>query len=194
MRFPPKPGLCGLFFALAFSLAFGGTEEEGVQTIRSFSASPHLAEGEFILGLVGFFGEPLPPQWLILSTLKDKPGVLKESVFARGEVIAERRFQKLPGQDLPHIPIQTRGIRFDSLAAFAGAEKSAVENGVSFDSIHYQLRCREADREPVWMLSLVNRAQVVVGVVYVSAEDGDILRASWPLLEKRNLTETGKGS
>lgn len=180
---------------LAVSSFLSANEKEGAfVAIEQFSLTSQLSEGEVILGLVGFYGDPLPPQWLILSSVNEKPAVLKESVFARGKVVAERRFQKLPGQDLPAIPIRVDELQVDSREAFTAAETAAVEKGVSFDSVHYQLRCRESGKEPVWMLSLVNRAQVVVGVVYFSAKSGELLQASWPLLESRKLSDSRRGS
>lgn len=186
--------LVAAFLLPALASLEASEEGEGLLALQQFSKSSHLEKGEVVLGLVGFYGNPLPPQWLILSTLNEKPGVLKESVFARGKVIAERRFQKQAGQDLPDIPIDTTEIETSSRAAFSTAEKAAVKNQVSFESVHYQMRCRAAEREPVWMLSLINKAQVVVGVVYVSARNGEILQSSWPLREKRDLTESQKGS
>jgi len=38
---------------------------------------------------------------------------------------------------------------------------------------------RDLGAEPVWMLNLLNRAQAPVGVVYLSATSGEILRETW---------------
>ncbi|MEM9283449.1 MAG: hypothetical protein AAGA96_16620 [Verrucomicrobiota bacterium] len=137
------------------------------------------AGDEPVLGLVGFYGAPRPPQWLILTNTQDESGVLRESVISRGQVAAERKFSALPGQDVPDIAIPREEVNIDSVEAFRIAEATAKASWISFDSVHYQLRCRDHGKEPIWMLSLMNSAQVSVGVIYLSARSGEILRLRW---------------
>ncbi len=182
MSFPVFQRLL-LSLMLAFcSTAKGDDSSDAVGVLQQFLASEYLAEKEDVLGMVGFYGAPKPPQWLILSSIKREKEILRESVFARGEVVAERKFRKLPGQDLPSIPIAVETIKFSSGEAFRKVEKMAIKRKVAFDSVHYQLRCRELENEPVWMLSLISPAQVTIGVVYISASSGEVLRESWPHL------------
>lgn len=162
------------------ALLHSGEETEAIESLVHFTRSHHMAEDESVLGMVGFYGQPLPPQWLILTTIEGEPDILKESVFARNEVIAERRFRRLPGQDLPTIPISLKKVSIDSDKAFAIVEAKAKVEEVAFESLHYQLRCRTAGHEPVWLLSLLNRSQSVVGLLYVSASSGEILEEKWP--------------
>jgi len=157
----------------------GGEIETGFAALDAFTSSGHLDAQEHVLGLVGFYGDPSPPQWLVLTTQAGEDEVLRESVVSGGEVRAERRFRRLPKQDLPSVPMERERLEFDSDAAFDAAEEAAWERKVSFDSAHYQLRCRDLRLEPVWMVSLINSSQVSVGVVYLSAETGEVLRQSW---------------
>lgn len=185
-----RPTPYGLIIVLLISfcgLSIADESNGAISSLKRFAASEHLEKGEAILGLVGFYGDPAPPQWLILTTVEEKPGILREAVFARGNVVAQRKFKVLPGQDLPHIPVQIEALRIDSAKAFIVAERAAVEKKAAFDSVHYQLRCREAGQEPVWMLSLINSSQVAVGVVYISAVSGEVIRESWPLLQKEKF-------
>lgn len=155
--------------------------EEGVAALDAFAKIARLDPGEEVLGLVGFFGQPLPVQWLILTGNASHPSVLRESVFARERILAERKFSPLPGQDLPHLPIPRGRVKVDSREAFALVESLAKKRRQAFDSAHFQLRVRDEGHEPVWMLSLVNEAQVSVGVVYLSAASGEVLREKWRL-------------
>lgn len=158
-------------------------EPEGARSsLKEFVSSQYFKEDDVVLGMVGFYGDPRPPQWLILTGSRSTTMVLKESVSSDGKVLAERTFKALPGQDLPSIPIDVRKLKFDSPAAFEVAEEAAVFRKVSFETVHYQLRCRAHGNEPVWMLSLINPSQVAVGVVYVSAVTGKVLEESWPEL------------
>lgn len=153
--------------------------ESGLKALDAFNQVAPLDSGEKILGMVGFYGEPEPVQWLILSATPEQPGVLRESVFARGKVLAERKFTPLPAQDLPHLPILRSTLKVDSGEAFRIAEDLALRQKRSFDSVHFQLRVRDLESEPVWMLNLINSSQVSIGVVYLSASTGKILRESW---------------
>lgn len=154
--------------------------EEGLAALDGFLRSGALHPGERVLGMVGFYGDPLPPQWLLLAGHPEvSVGGLHEFVYARGNVLSRRDFVAPREQDIPHLPLERARLKISAAQAFEIAEGRAREAGVAFASAHYQLRVRDAATEPVWLLSLVNRAQVGVGVVYVSAETGKVLRENW---------------
>lgn len=155
--------------------------ESALASLDGFLGTAALKPGAQVLGMVGFFGQPEPVQWLILTSLPTSPEVLRESVFARGRLLVERKFSPVPGQDLPHLPLDRSLLKVDSAAAFQLAETLAHRQKLAFDSAHFQLRVRDLGSEPVWMLHLLNRAQVSIGVVYLSATTGTVLRESWTL-------------
>ena len=159
---------------------------DSIDVLSFFTSAGAAGSDEPVLGMVGFYGQPQPPQWLILTSVLSKPGVLRESVVSGSEVVAERQVRSLPGQDLPDIPISKKELKFSSRAAFKVGEAELKRCKVSFDSVHFhfQLRCQDEQSEPVWMLSLINRAQVSVGAIYISARSGKILRTTWPEPEK----------
>ena len=152
---------------------------EGIAAMDAFLSLAPLAGKERVLGMVGFYGQPQPVQWLILTGDPTSPEPLREFVFARRQILAERIFSPLPGQDLPHLPIVRETLKVDSGAAFRIAESRAKARKAAFDSAHYQLRVRDEGNEPVWMLSLIDASQVSVGVVYLSARSGEVLRETW---------------
>ncbi len=153
--------------------------EPALASLDAFLAASNHNPREVVLGMVGFFGQPEPVQWLILTADPAKAGVLRESVFARGKILAERAFTPLPGQDLPHLPLVRKTLKIDSAAAFRIAEGLARQQKRSFDSVHFQLRVRDLENEPVWMLNFISPAQISIGVVYLSASSGKVLRESW---------------
>jgi len=175
--------LVGGIVALSCPLAAAPPEkavgESALGALDAFLVASPLEPGAEVLGMVGFFGQPEPVQWLILTSHPATPGVLCESIFARGRVLGERKFSPLPGQDLPHLPIARATLKIDSAAAFRIVEELAHRQKRAFDSAHFQLRVRDLGAEPVWMLNLLNRAQVSVGVVYLSASSGAVLRETW---------------
>jgi hypothetical protein len=169
------PSLC-----LAQTAAQTPAQPSALAAIDLFLASSSEGRKETIYGVVGFFGQPAPPQWLILTDAGSNARSLRESVVTQAGVVAERKFRRQPKQDLPDIPMPRAALKIDSGAAFRLAEAEARQQKMAFESAHYQLRCREAGLEPVWMLNLLNANHVSIGVVYVSAVTGKVLRTSWP--------------
>ena len=129
-----------------------------------------------VVGLVGFSGKPHPEKWLFLCQDEKKSDQYIEFVAKRGDIVAKRKVSKLPGQDLPNIPLSRGRIRIDSSDAMDIAREEVKKIGLSFSSVHYQLRCRDTGAEPVWLLSLRNSASVETGKIYLSAESGNVLR------------------
>jgi len=153
--------------------------EEGIAALERFLTVAPLGEGEVILGLAGFHGKPSPEKWLILIGFEGRSGFLREVVFSRGRVESERSVSPLPGQDLPHLPIRRESVRIDSSEAFRIAGDRARSRHLDFAAAHFQLRVRDDGKEPVWMVSLLKTAQVQVGLVYLSASTGEVLRETW---------------
>lgn len=164
---------------------------EAYETVRKALASPS-GDAPEILGIIGFFGAPRPPQWLVLVGPGDGARGLREFVVSGGEIRAERRFRPSAGQDVPDVAIAKERLKVDTSSAFAAAERLARRKKVAFESAHFQLRCRDAGEEPVWMLSLVGPAQVAIGAVYLSAESGELLREVWPEPSVERFSSTGQ--
>jgi|GEM_PF-2450890 len=139
-----------------------------------------LARGEAILGLAGYDGAPLPERWLVLVGEPGRGGALREVPFAGGKAGVGRAIEARPGQDLPHLPIDPATLLCSAAEAHQIAAARADAAGVRWVGVHYHLRVREEALEPVWLLTFVNRAQVKVGLVYLSARSGAVLRESWP--------------
>lgn len=156
---------------------------EGIAALRHFLTLAPLAEGEAVLGLVGFHGRPTPERWLILTGLPGEgPGegkALRESVYHQGRVAGGRSISPRSGEDWPTLAIDLGLLRITSERAYEIALARAAEQGGRFETVHYQLRVRGSDREPVWVLNLIGRSQLRTGTLYLSARDGRILRESW---------------
>ncbi len=167
------------FLLITWGVASIRAEDSALSALDAFLTAPEAPRNEVVLGVVGFYGKPVPLQWLILSSAQPGAVVLRESVVSKGEIRAERKFRRAKGQELPTIPMIRKQLKVDSGQAFQIAEAVAIRAKVAFDHAHYQLRCREEGKEPVWMVHFINRAQVSLGFVYLSAKDGKILRESW---------------
>lgn len=152
---------------------------EGIAALRHFLTLAPLAEGEVVLGLVGFHGRPVPERWLILTGLPGEGRALRESVYQQGRVTGGRNVSPHPDEDWPTHAIDLGLLRINSERAHEIALARAAEVEARFETVHYHLRVRGADREPVWVLHLMGRAQGKTGTLYLSARDGRILRESW---------------
>jgi hypothetical protein len=166
--------------AAALLGAVGGSSVTSAQELDDLFKSVALENGEAILGLAGYDGAPLPERWNILVGKPGTAGALREVMFAEGKAGAGRMIEAKPGQDLPHLPIDPATLRCSAAEAHTIAAARGAAAGMRWATVHYHLRVRDEGAEPVWLLTFVNRAQVKVGLVYLSARTGEVLRESWP--------------
>ena len=167
-----KMALLGVFGQLIFSTLHAGEEVSALIAYDAFIENANRV----VVGMVGFSGKPQPEQWLFLCQDKKNSNQYVEFVVRDGEIVAKRKISRLPGQDLPDIPLLRGKIKIDSPAAREIAHEDVKKWGIFFETIHYQLRCRDAGKEAVWLLSLRNSASVEIGKIYLSAESGKVLR------------------
>jgi len=174
--------LVGVVIALLVSFAGlpGSVAQEGSRALDPLLRGLALEEGEVLLGIAGYDGEPLPDRWLALVGMPGQPPMYRELTLKGGAVVSTRVIQAAAGEDLPHLPVDRALVTIPASEAHRSASRRAGEVGVRWASVHFHLRVRDEGAEPVWLITFVNRAQVRVGQVYLSARTGDILRESWP--------------
>ena len=151
----------------------------GLNTLWAFGKERGGPEQARAVGLVGFFGQDQPSQWLVLVSDARVPSTYREYVVRQGRTVNMRTFQRQSGQDMPSIPLPLNRLKIDSQQAFRICEATAIKAGIGFDSLHYQLRCRDLRNEPVWVVNLLDRSRATTGVIYLSAVDGNVLRTVW---------------
>lgn len=178
-RYLPKVLIATLLASFSPQVFAQTNAPSALTVLRGFSRDRGAAESSRVVGLVGFFGQSQPAQWLILQLDAKNPNLLHEYAVRAGRPEAYRRFWRDPAQDLPTIPIVLSRVAVDSNRAFVLADQNARMAGIGFDSIHYQLRCRDLRNEPIWVLNLINGTQRSVGVLYISAITGETLRSVW---------------
>ena len=155
------------------------SQMSAVSSLWAFGRERGTHELSRVVGVVGFFGQDQPRQWRLLAHDAQQRGIMREYILENGRVVAERRFAREPDQDMPSIVIPVNQLKVDSKQAFLLAEAQATAASIGFDSAHYQLRCRDLRSEPVWVLNLSDTARKTVGVIYISALNGDIIRKVW---------------
>lgn len=167
--------LLGSFAGLLFSIA-----DEGKSALDPLLRGLVLEKGEVLLGVAGYDGEPLPDRWLALVGIPGETPTYRELTLKGEVVVSTRIIQARVGEDLPHLPVDRDLVKIPASDAHQLAGRRAAEVGVRWATVHYHLRVRDEGAEPVWLLTFVNRAQVRVGQIYLSADTGEILRDSWP--------------
>jgi len=170
----------GLF--LAFLLQAGAappTPSPAMSNLNAYGRIRGSQDLSRVVGMAGFYGQSQPFQWMILSMDPKVPGLMHEFVMQNGRIVAERHFPRPKDKDMPYIPLPVRSLRIDSPQAFKIAEQTALKAGLGFDSLHYQLRCRDLRNEPIWVINLNDQKKTPVGVLYISAVTGEVLRSIW---------------
>ncbi len=140
---------------------------------------------EWIVELRGEKGVPQPEEWELMAFNKRAPRLLHW--FS----VNDRRV-KDEGEDEEYYPkrpplgyVSINDVRVDSKAAFTIAEAEASKAQMGFDSLNYLLRIREFSREPIWRVELIDADRMLVGQVYISAENGEVLRTIWIFRDER---------
>jgi hypothetical protein len=169
--------------------AVEGSSVSSAQEVDALFKGVILEKGEVILGLAGYDGAPLPGRWNILVGKPGTAGAFREVMFTEGKAGASRAVESRPGQDLPHLPIDAASLHVSATEAHTIAAARAAGSGIRWATVHYHLRVRDEGAEPVWLLTFVNRAQVKVGLVYLSARTGEVLRESWPQADPGKSTD-----
>lgn len=177
-------GIC-LFLAIGMGLVWAGNRESlpgestAFRELRQVLASGKGGLQGQVVGMIGFYGDTQPPQWLVLTDGGKDSATFLEYVIRDGEIRSQRKVRRLKGQDLPEKSIDISELKVDSHEASRIAGDLAAEFGAEFSTIHYQLRCRDGGSEPVWVISLIGRYQVSVGSHYISALTGEVIDSRW---------------
>lgn len=134
---------------------------------------------QWLAELKGTNGMPQPPTWEILAYSDRAPRLLHRFWGGQGRAgdagVDEQRYPI----NIPVGYFSLNQISVDSVAAFTIAEGEARKAQMAFDSCSYLLRVREYSTEPIWRLELLDPTRRLVGKIYLSARNGEVLRTVW---------------
>ncbi|MBP83998.1 MAG: hypothetical protein CMO61_09155 [Verrucomicrobiales bacterium] len=149
------------------------------QGISAISARYGPASVQWLAEIRGRSGIPQPNSWEILA-YNDRSTGLLHRFWAGGGRVGDA------GADNTRYPVNipvgyfgAAQVVVDSVAAFTIAEGEARKARIAFDSCDYLLRVREYSAEPIWRLELLDPTQRLVGKIYLSASNGEVLRTVW---------------
>lgn len=130
-------------------------------------------------------GIPQPSDWQILTYEERAPRLLYRFWAGGGRVGDGGADEQRYPDDVPVGYFSPQQITVDSVAAFTIAEGAARQARMAFDSCDYLLRLREYSNEPVWRLELFDASRRIVGKLYISGGNGEILRTIWVYRDQR---------
>jgi hypothetical protein len=134
-------------------------------------------------------GIPQPSDWQLLAYDERAPRLLYRFWAGAGRAgdggVDDTRYP----DDVPVGFFSVNQIGVDSVAAFTIAEGEARKARMAFDSCDYLLRVREYSNEPVWRLELLDASRRLVGKLYISANNGEVLRTVWVYRDQRARTD-----
>lgn len=130
-------------------------------------------------------GIPQPSDWQILAYDERSPRLLYRFWAGGGRVGDGGADDQRYPDDVPVGFFTPQQIAVDSVAAFTIAEGEARQARMAFDSCDYLLRLREYSNEPVWRLELFDATRRLVGKLYISGGNGEVLRTIWVYRDQR---------
>lgn len=139
----------------------------------------------WIAELKGLNGVPQPSDWQVVSYDDRSPKLLYRFWASAGRAVDGGPDDDLYFTNIPNGYFSLNQIGVDSVAAFTIAEGEARKAKMAFDSCDYLLSVREYTTEPMWELSLLDAAQLLVGKIFLSATNGQVMRTVWVYRDQR---------
>lgn len=134
-------------------------------------------------------GIPQPSDWQLLAHDERAPRLLYRFWAGGGRAGDGGADDTRYPSDVPVGFFSANQIGVDSVAAFTIAEGEARKAHMAFDSCDYLLRVREFSAEPIWRLELLDASRRLVGKLYISANNGEVLRTVWVYRDQRARTD-----
>lgn len=174
------------FVVLALTLSFGpavvSQDDSGLssrEALKMISDRYGEASVEWIVELRGKGGVPQPKGWSLLAYDEKAPRLLAWFQVDRRKAVDDGLDDELYPKNPPAGYLNLKDLRVDSKAAFTIAEGQASNARMGFDELNYSLKVREYSREPIWLVELVDANGMLVGKVFLSGKDGEVLRTVW---------------
>jgi hypothetical protein len=166
----------GFWMALALfaaaSVAFAAETPAAPTALEALKLLPP-GKAARIAWIEGRGGVPQPDQWyLIVQDEFDENGV-HEYVVASGGIIASRSLSQFVTSLLPEDIVGADAIKVDSSRAGRITGEYAAANGLKFSTLNFQLK--KDGGQPVWKVTCLDSAGVVVGEVTLDAAKGTVV-------------------
>ena len=129
-----------------------------------------------VIEVKGVKGDPQPPVWKIVVDDPNARGGVRELEVSGGKIISEHTPVRNYAGSSAGVAMDFKRLNLDSEGAFTIANQEASKRNTGFDSIDYVLRGDDQTNAPVWVLRLLDTKEVNVGTIYISADNGAVIR------------------
>ncbi len=172
------PIISGLLLSSALSglASAPKTDRSALDVLGKQVSSESLKQ---VVQVKGFNGQDQPREWRVVLFQPREAGKFRLYRVRDGKVVDNEQLTDETAAELPGGVVPYDKVRVNSAQVFRIADREAKEAKVGFDSISYELRCRELSQDPVWYVDLRDHRNLAVGRLYVSALDGDLLGKVW---------------
>jgi hypothetical protein len=128
-----------------------------------------------VISVNGTEGDPQPRTWKILVEDKNATGGVREIVVQDNRVASQRVPNRSVVGSTEGATINTAKLNLDSTGAYSVASHTAETSHVTFSLTSYTLRTDDRGN-PVWIVTLNDRANRPVGTIHIRASDGRVKR------------------
>jgi hypothetical protein len=166
-----KTALCLLF---CVSGALGAAAASNPTALKSLKLLP--AESAARLAIIdGHDGAPTPARWHFVVEDSNADTGVREIVVADRQIVADRELSQFAGQISPEEVVGIAGLKVDSDAVSRLVERYAAANGLTVDSMNFQMRKDPLTGTPVWTVSCLDAQESRLGALVVDGRDGHVI-------------------
>jgi hypothetical protein len=140
-----------------------------------------------VVSVNGVDGDPQPRTWKILVEDKSAANGVREIVVEDNRVVSQRAPNKSVVGSTQGVTINTSKLNLDSTGAYTVAAHTAETSHVTFSLTSYTLRTDDRGN-PIWIVTLADRANRPVGTIHIRASDGRISRVEG-MYQGRNMEQ-----
>jgi hypothetical protein len=140
-----------------------------------------------VISVTGVDGDPQPRTWKILVADRRANGGVREIVVANERVVSQRVPNRSVVGSTQGSTINTARLNLDSTGAYEVASHTAETSHVTFSTTSYTLRTDDRGN-PVWIVTLEDRARRPVGTIHIRANDGRVTRVEG-MYQGRNMDQ-----
>jgi hypothetical protein len=159
-----------LLLATPLSAEENATAYEALRVVGSEFGRDALHQ---IVSIRGTKGDPQPEKWKIV--VEDSHGGVRELEIADGRIDSDNEADRDVAGSAEGAAIDVSQLNLDSSGAYAVASHTAEASHMSFATADYILRTDDRG-EPMWVVTLRNRASRPVGTIYIGGTRGTVRR------------------
>jgi hypothetical protein len=160
---------------LAVTPAVAQEAATAYEALRTVGTKLNRDAVNHIISVTGVDGNPQPETWKVLLDDARAPGGVRELEVSNGRIVSERTPVRSVVGTAEGATIATARLNLDSSGAYTVASHTAERSHTAFATVNYTLRTDERSN-PIWIVTLQNRANKPVGTIYIGANQGTVTR------------------